>query len=58
MFSFGPLLAILMIKIYKNNFNFIFEKNEQSIFYVLMILGLVAQPLIAGPEVTEKILYV
>ena len=53
-FSFGPLLVIFIFKIYKNNFDFIFEINEQSIFYVLIILGLVAQPLIAGPEITGK----
>jgi len=50
--SFGPLLIFLFIKLTKYELKIKFDKKY--FFFVIVLLGIVAQPIIAGPLVTGK----
>lgn len=51
-FSFGPLFLLFFYLIITKNYKFSFD--EKTIFYIFIILGIFAQPILAGPEVADK----
>ena len=52
LFSFGPIILLFFYLIYKKIIKI--NLNENSIFFIFLILGIISQPIITGPELTGK----
>jgi hypothetical protein len=50
--SFGPLFIIIIIKFFKNEISFML--NERNIFFSLLLILFVSQPLLSGPLIAGK----
>tara|TARA_E500000331_G_scaffold358446_1_gene425299 strand:- start:441 stop:1586 length:1146 start_codon:yes stop_codon:yes gene_type:complete len=51
-FSIGPIILIIIFSLLKKNIKF--EFNQTNLFIILTVMGLLAQPLLAGPEVAGR----
>ena len=50
--SFGPLIILIFIKFLSKEIYF--KLNEKNTFFIILILGIIAQPILAGPLVAGK----
>jgi len=50
--TYGPILIFILILIFKRNLTY--KYDEKNIFFIIVILGIFAQPLIAGPLIAGK----
>ncbi len=50
--SFGPLIILIFIKFLSKEIHF--KLNEKNTFFIILILGIIAQPILAGPLVAGK----
>jgi len=50
--SFGPLLIFMLIKLFNNEITFKF--NEKNIFFIILLMVIIVQPILAGPLVAGK----
>ena len=50
--TFGPILILILVLIFKKNLTYNYD--EKNIFFLILILGIFAQPIIAGPLISGK----